>query len=74
MRQQPWKLLVHVETGEEEAYRLDVDPRERHSCPDDAPPELRELLYAELATVDQPELSDADTAKVESRLADLGYL
>ena len=74
VRRQPWKLLVHVETGEEEAYRLDIDPRERHSSPDDAPPELRELLYAELATVDQPELSDADTATVESRLADLGYL
>jgi len=74
VRREPWKLLVHVETGEEEAYRLDSDPRERHSVPDDAPPELRELLYAELATVDQPELSDADTAKVESRLADLGYL
>jgi arylsulfatase A-like enzyme len=74
VRREPWKLLVHVETGEEEAYRLDTDPRERHSCPDNAPPELRELLYAELATVDQTELSDADTAKVESRLADLGYL
>jgi arylsulfatase A-like enzyme len=74
IRRSPWKLLVHVETGEEEAYRLDTDPREQHSVPDDAPAGLREPLYAELATVDQPELSDADAAKVESRLADLGYL
>jgi arylsulfatase A-like enzyme len=74
VRQPPWKLLVHVESGEEEAYRLDVDPRERRSVPDEAPAELRELLYAELATVEQPELSADDEARVESRLADLGYL
>jgi len=24
----PWKLILHVESGEEEAYRLDTDPRE----------------------------------------------
>jgi arylsulfatase A-like enzyme len=74
VRRPPWKLLVHVESGEEEAYRLDVDPREQRSVPAEAPAELRELLYAELATVEQPELSAEDEAKVESRLADLGYL
>ena len=74
VRRPPWKLLVHVESGEEEAYNLDRDPRERRSIPDEAPAELRELLYAELATVEQPELSAEDTARVESRLADLGYL
>ena len=28
LRQPPWKLTVHVQSGEEEAYRLDVDPGE----------------------------------------------
>ncbi|HET7571997.1 MAG TPA: sulfatase [Gaiellaceae bacterium] len=74
VRRPPWKLLVHVESGEEEAYRLDEDPRERRSVPDDVPGELRELLYAELQTVEQPELSAEDAAAVESRLEDLGYL
>ncbi len=74
LRRPPWKLLVDVESGEEEAYRLDTDPRERSSVPDEVPPELRERLYAELETVDQPELSSEETAAVESRLADLGYL
>ena len=74
LRQPPWKLLVHVESGTEEAYRLDLDPRERRSVPDEAPPDLRERLYAELETIEQPELSAGDAAAVESRLADLGYL
>ena len=33
LRRPPWKLTVHVESGEEEAYRLDRDPRERDSRP-----------------------------------------
>ena len=33
---------AEVETGEEEAYRLDVDPRELSSRPEDPPPVLRE--------------------------------
>ena len=74
LRRPPWKLLVHVESGEEEAYRLDTDPRERRNVPDEVPAELRERLYAELETVEQPELSAEDAAAVESRLADLGYL
>ncbi len=74
LREPPWKLTVHVESGEEEAYRLDVDPRERSSVPDDVPHELRERLYAELELLEQPELSAEDAAAVESRLADLGYL
>jgi arylsulfatase A-like enzyme len=74
LRRPPWKLLVHVEGGEEEAYDLGSDPRERRSVPDAVPPELRERLYAELETVEQPELSAEDEAAVESRLADLGYL
>ncbi|MGH2933646.1 MAG: sulfatase family protein [Gaiellaceae bacterium] len=74
LREPPWKLTVHVETGEEEAYRLDLDPRERRSVPDEVPPELRDRLYAELERLEQPNLSAEDTAAVESRLADLGYL
>jgi len=74
LREPPWKLTVHVESGEEEAYRLDVDPRERRSVPDEVPPALRERLYAELERVSQPELTAADEAAVTSRLADLGYL
>ena len=27
VRQPPWKLILHVESGEEEAYNLDLDPR-----------------------------------------------
>lgn len=74
LRAPPWKLTVHVESGEEEAYRLDLDPRERRSVPDEVPPELRERLYDELERLEQPELSAADEAAVTSRLADLGYL
>jgi arylsulfatase A-like enzyme len=74
LRRPPWKLTVHVESGEEEAYRLDIDPRERRNVPDDVPGELRERVYRELETVEQPELSSEDEAKVTSRLADLGYL
>ncbi len=75
LRQPPWKLLFHLETGAEEAYRLDTDPREVRSVPGEAPAELRERLHAELESIEQPEeLSDEDRATVESRLADLGYL
>ena len=74
VRRPPWKLVVHVETGEEEAYRLDTDPREQHSVPDEVPAELRDVLYEELGALEQPEMSDEDTARVESRLEDLGYL
>jgi arylsulfatase A-like enzyme len=74
VRRPPWKLVVHVASGEEEAYRLDTDPREQHSVPDEVPPELRDVLYAELGVLEQPVMSDEDTKRVESRLEDLGYL
>ncbi len=74
LRAPPWKLLLHVESGEEEAYRLDLDPRERHSRPDDAPAELRERLYAELESAERREISPEEEAKVVARLSDLGYL
>jgi arylsulfatase A-like enzyme len=74
LRVPPWKLVLHVESGEEEAYRLDVDPRERISCPQDAPPELRTSLYVELESAERRQLSAEEEAVVTSRLADLGYL
>jgi choline-sulfatase len=74
LRRPPWKLTVHVESGEEEAYRLDRDPRERTSVPDEVPGELRERVYAELEALEQPELTAEDEAAVTARLTDLGYL
>lgn len=74
LRAPPWKLILHVESGEEEAYRLDLDPRERHSRPDDAPGELRERLYTELESAERREISPEEEAKVVARLSDLGYL
>jgi len=74
VRVPPWKLIHRLESGADEAYRLDLDPRELHSRPEDAPPELRSLLEAELAVVSRERLSAEDEALVERRLADLGYL
>jgi N-sulfoglucosamine sulfohydrolase len=74
VRLPPWKLVLHVETGEEEAYRLDVDPRELASRPQDAPPELREIAFRELESAERYELTAEEEATVAKRLADLGYL
>jgi arylsulfatase A-like enzyme len=74
LRQPPWKLTVHVQSGEEEAYRLDVDSGEVTSRSDDVPGELRERLYAELETVSRQALTAEEEALVEQRLSDLGYL
>jgi arylsulfatase A-like enzyme len=74
LRQPPWKLTVHVHSGEEEAYRLDVDPGELTSLPDEVPGEIRERLYAELETVSRQALTAEEEALVEQRLSDLGYL
>jgi arylsulfatase A-like enzyme len=74
LRQPPWKLTVHVQSGEEEAYELHEDPGELVSRPDDVPGELRERLYEELETVSQHALSAEEQALVEQRLSDLGYL
>jgi choline-sulfatase len=74
VRMPPWKLIHHVQTGREEAYRLDVDPRERESRPGDVPDELRDALYAELEGAERRELSAEEEATVAARLADLGYL
>lgn len=74
VRLPPWKLVHHLEDGSEEAYRLDVDPRERTSRPGDVPGELRDALYRELDTAPRAELSQEDEAIITARLADLGYL
>jgi arylsulfatase A-like enzyme len=74
VRQPPWKLILHVESGEEEAYRLDTDPRERRSSPADVPPELRQLVFQELESAERRELTEEEEATVAKRLSDLGYL
>jgi arylsulfatase A-like enzyme len=74
LRLPPWKLVLDVETGEEEAYHLATDPRERTSRPHDVPAELRTSLYRELESAERRELSAEEEAVVTSRLADLGYL
>lgn len=73
VRTPPWKLILHIESGEEEAYRLDLDPREL-SPRTDAPHELRDLLFRELESAEQRELTEEEEATVAKRLSDLGYL
>lgn len=74
VRKPPWKLILHVESGEEEAYRLDVDPRELVSRPAEASPELREIVFRELESAERHELTEEEEATVAKRLSDLGYL
>jgi choline-sulfatase len=74
VRVPPWKLILHIETGEEEAYRLDTDPRELDSRPAEAPPELRDLVFRELESAERHELTEEEEATVAKRLSDLGYL
>ena len=74
VRMPPWKLVLDVQSGEEEAYRLDVDPRELDSRPADAPAELRDLAFRELESAERRELTEEEEATVARRLADLGYL
>jgi arylsulfatase A-like enzyme len=74
VRMPPWKLILHVESGEEEAYNLELDPRERESRPADSPAELRELVFRELESAERRELTEEEEAIVARRLADLGYL
>ncbi len=74
VRMPPWKLILHVESGEEEAYDVATDPRELESRPTDAPPELRQLVFRELESAERRELSEEEEATVAKRLADLGYL
>ena len=62
------------QSGEEQAYRLDVDPGELANRADDVPGDVRERLYAELESVSRQALSAEEEALVEQRLSDLGYL
>lgn len=73
VRVPPWKLILHVESGEEEAYRLDVDPRELQPRTD-FPHELRDTVFRELSSAEQHELTEEEEAIVAKRLSDLGYL
>jgi N-sulfoglucosamine sulfohydrolase len=73
VRMPPWKLILHVESGEEEAYRLDVDPRELEARRD-VPPELRDIVFRELESAERHELTKEEEATVAKRLSDLGYL
>lgn len=74
VRVPPWKLILHVESGAEEAYHLDKDPRELVSRPADVPPELRALVFSELESAERRELTEEEEATVAKRLSDLGYL
>jgi N-sulfoglucosamine sulfohydrolase len=74
IRKPPWKLILHVESGEEEAYDLELDPRELESRALEAPPELREIVFRELESAERHELTEEEEATVAKRLADLGYL
>jgi hypothetical protein len=74
VRMPPWKLILHVESGEEEAYHLETDPRERVRRPGDVPPDLRALVFAELESAERRELTEEEEATVAKRLSDLGYL
>jgi len=74
VRKPPWKLILHVESGEEEAYNLELDPRELESRPPETPPELREIVFRELESAERHELTEEEEATVAKRLADLGYL
>jgi arylsulfatase A-like enzyme len=74
VRKPPWKLILHVESGEQEAYRLDLDPRELQSRPTDVPAELREIVFRELESAERHDLTEEEEATVAKRLSDLGYL
>ncbi len=74
VRKPPWKLILDVESGEEEAYRLDLDPRELAPARTDAPQELRDIVFRELESAQTHELTEEEEATVAKRLSDLGYL
>jgi arylsulfatase len=74
VRLPPWKLILEIETGAEQAYHLETDPRERISRPADVPPEHRALLFQELESAERRELTEEEEATVAKRLSDLGYL
>ena len=75
VRKPPWKLVRWVPSDDEEAYRLDLDPRERTDVRAQAPKRLRTLLDEELAGLRRDVvMSVEEEAAVSRRLEDLGYL
>ncbi len=75
VRQPPWKLVRWVPSDDEEAYRLDVDPREQTDVRAQVPKRLRRILDRELAGVRREvAMSVEEEAAVTRRLEDLGYL
>ena len=70
----PWKLILHVESGEEEAYNLDTRPAGAREPSRRRAAELRELVFRELESAERRELTAEEEATVARRLADLGYL
>jgi hypothetical protein len=73
IRLPPWKVIRHLDDGSEEAYRVDVDPRERVSRPEEAPaePGAPQPRGRERGA---PRAERDEEAIVAARLADLGYL
>ena len=63
-----------LQTGRRQAFRIDIDPREREDRGEGVPQELRDLLERELAGIDRRVISDEEEEAIEARLSDLGYL
>ena len=64
-----------LQSGREQAFRIDLDPREREDRSESGvPQELRDLLEHELAGIDRRVISDEEEEAIEARLSDLGYL
>ena len=75
LRQPPWKLVRWVPSDDEEAYRLDLDPREQTDVRAQVPKRLRVQLDQELAGVRRDVvMSVEEEDAVARRLEDLGYL
>jgi arylsulfatase A-like enzyme len=75
VRMPPWKIVRWVPSDDEEAYRLDVDPREQTDVRAQAPRRLRRILDDELGGLRREIVMSAEEeAAVTRRLEDLGYL
>jgi arylsulfatase A-like enzyme len=75
VRMPPWKLVRWVPSDDEEAYRLDADPREQTDVRAQVPRRLRRILDDELGSLRREVVMTAEEeAAVTRRLEDLGYL
>ena len=63
-----------LQTGREQAFRVDLDPREREDRGDSVPQELRDLLEHELAGIDRRVISDEEEQAIEARLSAVAHL